>query len=276
MNGKRPALRYHGGKFMLAPRVIEHFPPHRVYVEAFGGGASVLLRKPRAYSEVYNDLDDDVVTLFRVLRDPVSAASLKAQLELTPFSRSEYAASREMVGNDVERARRLIVRSLQGFGTDSLRMDSRSGFRSTSNRSGTTPAHDWANYPTHVMQFCERLRGVVIENRDAIAVMRTHDSPETLHYVDPPYVAETRTKGGIYRFELTDEQHEQLAADLGTLRGMVVLSGYRCELYDHLFAAWRRVDLDALADGAQPRVESLWLSPSCHAALHPCLFGGVA
>ena len=74
MTPRRAALRWHGGKWILAPWIIAHFPPHRVYTEAFGGGASVLLRKGRAKSEVYNDLDSEVVNLFRVLQDRASAA----------------------------------------------------------------------------------------------------------------------------------------------------------------------------------------------------------
>ena len=87
-----PEKRYHGGKWRLAPWIIEHFPPHRVYVEPFGGAASVLLRKPRSYAEVYNDRWSDVVNVFRVLRDPVRAAALKRLIALTPFARDEFAA----------------------------------------------------------------------------------------------------------------------------------------------------------------------------------------
>jgi len=117
----RPVLCWHGGKFRLAPWVIAHLPPHRIYVEPFGGAASVLLRKPRAYAEVYNDLDGDVVNLFRVLRDAQAGARLIAQLQLTPFAREEFLAAYEPADDPVERARRLVARSFMAFGTTGLR-----------------------------------------------------------------------------------------------------------------------------------------------------------
>jgi DNA adenine methylase len=89
----RPVLRYHGGKFRLAPWLTSFFPPHRVYVEPFGGGASVLLHKNRAHSEIYNDISDEIVNVFRVLRDPVMAARLSRLVRLTPFSRVEFLES---------------------------------------------------------------------------------------------------------------------------------------------------------------------------------------
>lgn|SRR5574337_112068 len=121
-------------------------------------------------------------------------------------------------------------------------------------------------YPDVLRAATERLRGVVIENRDALEVMAQQDGPDVLHYVDPPYVHETRhtrKAATTYRHEMTDEQHRDLARALAGLRGMVVLSGYRCALYDELFADWRRVDLATHADGAKNRTESLWLSSRC-------------
>jgi len=105
------------------------------------------------------------------------------------------------------------------------------GFRSNSNRSGATPAHDWANVPDVIQAWTSRLQGVVIENKDALKLMPQHDSLETLFYVDPPYVLSTRKLlnpycGKGYRFEMTDSQHVELSAALHALKGMVVLSGY--------------------------------------------------
>jgi DNA adenine methylase len=260
---KRPLLRYHGGKWMLAPWILRHIPAHRVYVEPFGGGGSVLLRKTRSYAEVYNDLDGEIVNLFKVARD--QGEQLAQSLELTPFSRLEFVGAYEPDGDPLEQARRTLVRSHMGFGSTAA-SGQPTGFRANSTRSGTTPARDWMNYPKDLRATIQRLRGVVIENRDAVEVMQMHDSDEAVHYVDPPYVRETRsqrTQAPSYRHEMTDAEHEALARALRALRGRVVLSGYRCPLYDEMFSGWRRIDAAAHADGARARVESLWLSPNC-------------
>lgn len=259
----RPIVRYHGGKWILAPWIISHFPTHRVYTETFGGGASVLIRKSRSYSEVYNEKDGEMVNLFRVVRDQGNA--LRRMLELTPFARTEFKESYQPAADPIEQARRTVIRSFMGFGSAGA-SGANTGFRANSNRSGTTPANDWANYPECVPALIDRLKGVVIENREAADVLAQHDSTETLHYIDPPYVLDTRSmknpycKKG-YRFELTDEQHRDLAAAVLPLAGMVVLSGYACDLYDkELYRDWFRVERPALADGARDRTEVLWMN----------------
>lgn len=252
---KRPLVRYHGGKWRLAPWIISHFPDHRTYVEPFGGGGSVLLQKRRCYSEVYNDLDGEIVNLFRVARD--EGAELRRRLELTPFARDEFVESYQRAECPIEQARRTVVRAFMGFGSNSH--NKATGFRANSDRSGTTPAHDWRNYPGAFGDIMERLRGVVIENRDASQVMLAHDKPTTLHYVDPPYVAETRDKGGDYRHEMTDDQHRELATVLGGLDGAVIVSGYQSPLYDEIFDGWKFVQRRHIADGGRDRIECLWM-----------------
>jgi DNA adenine methylase len=260
---RRPLVRYHGGKWKLGAWIIRHLPSHRTYVEPFGGGGSVLLQKQRSYAEVYNDMDGEIVNLFRVARDEGEA--LASACELTPFARDEFDQAYEPVGNPLEQARRTLVRSFMGFGSAGI-SGQLTGFRSSVTRSYTTPANDWMNYPAHLRAVVQRLRGVVIENRDATDVMRHHDGDDTVHYVDPPYVHSTRgmrTRAPSYRHEMTDQQHRELATNLAGLRGTVVVSGYRCDLYDELFDGWQRIDAAAHADGARDRVESLWLSRGC-------------
>lgn len=260
---ERPILRYHGGKWLLAPWILGHFPEHRVYTEAFGGGGSVLMQKPRSYGEVYNDLDGEIVNLFRVVRD--RGGELIRLLNITPFARDEFLQAYEPTDDHVEQARRTVARSFMGFGSAAA-CGAKTGFRANSNRSGTTPAMDWRNFPNCLPAIVDRLRGVVIENKDAREVMLQHDGEDTLHYVDPPYVWDTRSTGNPYckkgyRFEMTDDQHRELAVTLRELRGMVIVSGYGCPLYDEdLYSSWYRVERPAMADGARPRIEVLWMN----------------
>lgn len=268
MKPTRPALRYMGGKWVLAPWIIGHFPPHRTYVEPFGGGASVLLRKQRAYAEVYNDLADDVVVMFEVLRDPELAPRLIELVALTPFSRREFERSYERSDDPVEHSRRLIVRSFMGHGSTAVSMARKTGFRADSNRAGTTPPMDWAALPRGLAQVAERMAGVVIEHRPAADIMARFDGHTTLVYADPPYLHSTRSKKRIhgdiehrYEYEMDEAGHEELLDQLLGLESMVVLSAYHSELYDRKLTGWTRRERKSYADSAKPRVEVLWLNP---------------
>lgn len=271
----RPVIRWHGGKWLLAPWIIRHLPQHEVYVEPFGGGGSVLMRKPRAYAEVYNDLDEEIVGLFRVLQDVWLSDRLRELLRITPFARAEFELAYHPTKDPVERARRLLIRSFMGFGSDGHNAEIKTGFRANSKRSGTTPSHDWMNFPDALRGMTERLRGVVIECRPAIKVMQQHDGEDTVHYVDPPYLHEVRSKrsrrGKIpnhtYKHEMTVADHAGLLAALRELQGAVLLSGYHSDIYDDALKGWVRVERDALADGARPRVEVLWMNERCHAGI---------
>lgn len=267
---KRPVMRWHGGKWKLAPWIIERFPPHRIYVEPFGGAGSVLMRKPRSYAEVYNDVWDAAVNVFRCLRDPVLAAELTRRLHLTPFARTEFMAAAINPDDDqVERARKAIVRSFMGFGSASTNGDYMTGFRASSNRSGTTPAQDWQHYPDCIPEFVERLRGVVIENKPYGEVIAQHDGPETLIYCDPPYPHETRNMqrgNAAYVHEFSREDHAKLAEQLRSCAGMVAVSSYPSELYDGLYSGWERHECDAYADGARDRREVLYLNEAASSA----------
>jgi DNA adenine methylase len=279
---KRPTLRYHGGKWLLAPWIISHFPPHRVYVEPYGGAGSVLMRKPRAQGEMVNDLDGEIVSLFRVLRDPAQARELERLVHLTPYSRSEYEAAYLAASDPIEQARRTLLKSFAGFGSDGLTATWTTGFRDNLARQNSgSPANDWANFPEAIAAMTERLRGVVIENRPALQLIKKHDSSDALLYCDPPYPHATRPglvkRKHSYRFEMSDDEHRELGATLREVKGMVVLSGYACALYDEeLFPEWHRVTRGHYADGAQQRTEVLWINDAAWKAAqaaHSPLFG---
>jgi len=261
MNPTRPVMRYHGGKWRLAPWIISHFPRHELYVEPFGGAASVLLRKIPSQQEVYNDLDSEIVNVFRILRDQKRATELTRLMFLTPHSREEFNRAFEPSDNPVEQARRTLIRAGMGHGSNAATRISQSGFRSK--RMGfASPAWDTANYPPCIPAFIERLRSVVIENRQAVDVISLYDSPVTLHYIDPPYLPETRTfSEKSYRHEMTPAQHHELADVLHSVQGMVIVSGYDSLLYRELYADWHMTTYTTRAEHAVSRTEVLWLSP---------------
>jgi DNA adenine methylase len=261
---RRGVIRYFGGKAALAPWIVRHLPPHRCYVEPYGGGAAVLLAKARTATEVYNDLDGGLVGLFRVLRDPPAAARLVELVALTPYSRREFQAAYEATDDAVESARRLLVRSHMGYGGEGV-CGRKTGFRRLSHRResrGTHPALDWGRYPPALAEFAERLRGVVVEQAEAAEVLRRYDGPETAHYVDPPYPRACRNNrwDHLYSHDLDDGDHVALAELLHRLEGAVVVSGYHGELYDRLYADWPRVERTAVVNGGGKRLEVLWLN----------------
>jgi DNA adenine methylase len=245
---QRPILRYHGGKWILAPWIISHFPEHKIYVEPFGGAGSVLLRKQR------------------VLRGAGTAKQLCDLLELTPFGRIDFEEAYQPTADLVERARRMVVRSFQGFGSGSFNRDYSTGFRAASKQTGRPHALDWVNIPECLWLVTERLKGVTIENRDGFEVIRQQDHPDALFYLDPPYLETTRPNSNRkqYRFELGITDHYALAKLLRSIKGKAILSGYASVLYDReLYADWRRVEKETQASGQHGRVdrlEVLWMN----------------
>jgi DNA adenine methylase len=258
----RPAVRYYGGKFRLAPWIISFFPPHEHYIEPFGGAASVLLRKPRSLCETYNDRYGEIVTFFRVLRDRTE--QLLRAIALTPYAYDEYQLSLEPWPEDeLEQARLFYIKSQQGFGGASTQW--RTGWRRWLTKAGSnTPSSvSWTN-TEHLYEIAERLQGVQIENDDALNIIERYDSCESLFYVDPPYPRSTRSErwcGKGYQHELSDEDHEQLSALLHEIEGMAIISGYPCKLYDKLYWDWHQETTDALAEGGNRTTEALWINP---------------
>jgi len=261
----RPALRYYGGKWRIAPWVLSYFPAHECYVEPYGGGASVLLRKRRSPLEIYNDLDGDVVSFFRVLREkPEELARL---IRLTPWARAEYEFCREDCEDPLEAARRFYVSCWMGFGGGRARWRSGWRYQVKAGTMGKAAALSFCEVG-HLYQAAERLCGVQIERRHALDVMRRCDAPTTLFYLDPPYVVGTRSKWkDVYAFEMDDDDHCELATVARGLGGMVLISGYPSALYAELYEAygWTRVETEARTNGhgcvSVKRTEALWISP---------------
>jgi DNA adenine methylase len=262
---KRSALRYFGGKWALAPWIIEHMPEHRVYVEPFGGAASVLLRKPRSKIEVYNDLDDEIVGLFRVLQIPDKCRELIRLLKRTPYARREFEQAFQATPDPILRAQRAVIRAYLSFHHSALFNPKKNTFANARHRnknSGGCKMSEWASYPRQLVHVCRRLSGVLIEHQDALDMIRVQDTPDALFFVDPPYVMSARDKGTRYRHEMTDARHVELLTLLSGIQGRVMITGYASALYDDMLADWRRLTRAHYANsgaGMRPRVEVLWV-----------------
>lgn len=274
----RPPLRYHGGKWLLGPWIADHFPKHHTYVEPFGGGGNLLLRKIPAPNEIYNDLDSHVVNLFRVLRSPVLSDELVRVLELTPYSCEEYEQAEAMHRGGsipdcpVERARRTVFYAAASYGgyTPARKLQFR---RILHKRSGAPLPKRYYSLIDTLHQVTKRLRNVVIENMNGLELLKIYDSPETLFYLDPPYLHRTRSSRNGYGHEMTLADHEALLSLIQELQGFVVLSGYPDAFYDTTLKSWHRVEKEECRTigakyGEQSRkLEVLWLNPQCVRAL---------
>ena len=264
----RPVLRYHGGKFRLAPWILSFFPRHTVYVEPFGGGGSILLSKRPSPTEIYNDLDSRVVGLFRVLRDPAKAGELARRLELTPLAREEYETwcYAEPI-DDIDAAHQLVARSFMGQSSKGIWQ--RSGFDTRINPDGYCGrVSSLRATPAACRTIAQRLVSVVIEHDDAVAVIKRHDRADALIYCDPPYLTAKGRGTRIYTHDFKSEDHHKLATGLRSLEAaMVVISGYPSDLYEALYPDWVRYERKHMADGGRARTEVVWINQACAEAL---------
>jgi DNA adenine methylase len=265
---------YFGGKQTLAERIVALLPAHLHYVEPYCGSLAVLLAKPPSRMETVNDLDRELMTFWRVLRE--RSEDLERVCALTPHSRAEYGDVLEAspVEAELEVARRVWVRLTQGRGGQMRRTTGWRYFVAPRGSNLSMPGYLEA-YRTRLAPCLDRLAQVSLECRPAIEVITEYGQhPETLLYVDPPYLGSVRNWGNQYRHEMRDDaEHQQLAEALLAARATVVLSGYASPLYDELFASWDRVSLTARTsqggtDGE--RTEVIW----CNRPLgtHPSLF----
>ena len=260
----KPPMPYYGGKQRIAADIVATFPPHDHYVEPFAGGLSVLLAKPPAKHETINDLDERLVTFWRVLRDRPD--ELITQCTFTPHSRVEQqrAQTPAATADEMEIARSVFTELTQGRAG----VRSKTGWRFyvDGRASGSAMPRYLAGYVRRMPDAAARLAEVSLECRDALDVIADYGQAErSLLYVDPPYLGTTR--GALrYRHEMaSDREHETLAEALADCSARVVLSGYDSNIYRRLYAGWERVEIAASTQqankpGKNKRTEVLWLN----------------
>ena len=260
------AFGWYGGKYSHLDWLLPLLPKTTHYCEPFGGSAAVLINREPSLVETYNDIDGEVVNFFRVLRDKKD--ELIEKIGLTPFSYEEYVIAITEKGNqslsDVERSRLFYIRARQS--RTGLAQGATAGrwahCRLTSRAEMAGAVSRWLGAVKDLPLIAQRLLRVQIENRPAIDVIRRYDSEETLFNCDPPYPHECRGDIHAYGFEMSNDEHRDLAKVLKSVKGKVALSSYRCELMDELYGKWTRID-----DGEKmchsikkPRTEALWIN----------------
>ena len=249
-------LHYPGSKWSMASWIINHMPGHKTYLEPFFGSGAVFFNKPKSKIETINDLDSSIVNLFKVIRDYPN--ELAHKIKFTPLSREEYYASyNNEQGNDVERARKFLIRCWQAIGG---KTSDKTGWRSLISSNGPDTANEWNNLPQKILQVTERLKEAQIEHQPAVKLIERYKNPDVLIYADPPYVLETRTKRH-YKHEMTLDDHAELLNVLSNHPGPVLLSGYDHDLYNDMMTNWHKETIQVLAEAGAKRQEVLWINP---------------
>ena len=249
--------KYPGSKWSLAGWIIGYFPEHHSYLEPFFGSGAVLFNKSRSHIETVNDLDGNVVNLFECIRE--DPERLARRIYLTPYSREVYEnAFRENPEDRFEAAVNFYIRLNMGHGfrTNGEKVGWKNDVQG---RERSYASQDWCNLPEKIMQAAERLRGVQIECRPAVDVIRRFNSPKVLIYADPPYVLGTR-HGKQYRYEMDDKDHGGLLDVLLGHKGPVLLSGYDSDLYNDRLRGWHREEAVSYSQISSRKTEVLWMN----------------
>lgn len=254
-------IRYPGAKWSLANWIISHFPEEyekMVYLEPFVGSGAVFFNKLPGAVETVNDLNGDIVNLFRVLRE--HPEELKRLISLTPYAREEYDNSFLPCEDNVEKARRYIVRTTQAIGA---KMDGKCGWRNHKQPKIGGTACKWCGIYDTITVAAERLKGdtthlVQIENMDALRLIERYNSDKVLMYLDPPYVRSTRKGGRLYSHEMTDDEQLQLLEIITRSQAKIVISGYDSEMYNNALCSWYRFQTETRTTSTELVKEFIW------------------
>ena len=263
--GKLIAFGWYGGKFSHLDWLLPLLPEATHYCEPFAGSAAVLINRAPAPVETYNDLDGEAANFFQVLREQKDA--LTEAIGLTPFSRAEFerAIVEPTAGlTDLERARRFYIRARQvRTGLAQTASSGRWAHCLLTSRAGMAGAVSrWLGAIEDLPAIAQRLLRVQIEHDTAINVIKRYDSPETLFYCDPPYPHASRGDSTAYKYEMTDDEHRELAEVLRNVQGKVALSSYHSPLMDELYSDWNYVEAPSrtIHSTKQQRTEVLWIN----------------
>lgn len=241
-------INWYGGKYYMAKDILNLFPEHKVYCEVFGGAGHILFKKKPSPLEIYNDIHEGLYLFFKLLRDEETRLKLIERLQLTPYHRKEFIDCKDWMfeQDELEKVRKFYIRTMQsvacsGGGWSYSKSSSRRGMSASVSR--------WlGNVDEVLVDAVERLREIQIENLDFRECIKKYDSEDTLFYLDPPYIHETRTFKNCYDYEMSNEDHKDLVDLLLNVKGKCILSGYDHEIYSRLeMHGWKKIFLGSYA-----------------------------
>lgn len=262
---KMIAFGWYGGKYSHLDFILPHLPEDAThFCDVFGGSAAIIINRKPSLIETYNDIDSELVNFFEVLRN--DGEEIIKAISLTPFSREELllACKPEENLSKIERARRFYVRARQTrTGLAQTSSEGRWAHCVLTSRAGMAGAVSrWLGAIEGLPEIVQRLQRIQIENSPALEIIERYDTIDTLFYLDPPYVHESRTDTKAYGYEMSDLDHFELASVLNQIKGRAVISGYRTKFYDEIYKNWIRIDSEekTINSSKGVRIESLWLN----------------
>ena len=257
----RNVLKYPGSKWNIATQIVNLVPKHHSYVEPYFGSGAVLFNKPESAIETVNDLDSDVINLFRCIQK--DSERLARIVMTTPFSREVYDKEFEIPDSAVcidpyERAASFLIRCWQGHGfrTNGYKVGWKNDVQG---RESMYALWNWYRLPEWVIEIAERLRKVQIENRPALEVIKRFDYENVFMYIDPPYLLGSRT-GKQYKHEMTDKDHVELLETLLQSKAKIMISGYESDIYNDYLKKWNKRNFKSCAEHGKPRTEVVWMN----------------
>ncbi len=221
-----------GGKKLLRKRIVEEFPENGTfdrYIEVFGGAGWVLFASEKhAKMEVYNDINGNLINLFRCVKYHPEA--LQKELKFLLISREQFFDAKGQMAvmglTDIQRAARFYILIKESFGTDT--------------RTFCVRPKNLDNAIAYITEVSKRLNNVVIENQDFERIFKTYDKSSALFYLDPPYYNSEK----YYAEKFTPEDHIRLKHGLEEIEGRFILSYNDCDYIRELYHGYKIIEAD--------------------------------
>ncbi|MDG4974285.1 DNA adenine methylase [Lactococcus lactis] len=247
-------LNYPGSKWGMSEMIISLMPEHKNYLEPFAGSLAVFFNKNKVLCETINDLDGRLINLYKQMREqPEKLAQL---VYLTPYSRQEQVLSREVSEDSLEDARRMMVLLWFSIGG---KTSHNSSFKRNTTWKGPYNTQTWSKVPLRILEAAERLKNVQVENRPAVQLIKEFDDPETLIYIDPPYLPELLSNS-YYKYEMVKDEHVELLQIINKSKAKIILSGYESQLYSDSLKGWKKFIVSTATFTGKKQDEVLWLN----------------